>query len=455
MLPVEQVFLLVRLQSGTWNVHVTAVTESVPRADLLEISDWFSVSKNELALRCDPLNIFFHPLPSSHYALGIIYPARRNFLAFLRTPRTFYVRILIIPPKTFLEKKKHPMALFEEFWHQHQLPLVSHPPQQLVPLVPATVTPLMNQTLLKSLKENPGAMALAQLIQSLFNAECTLFSSASIIPPVILSALFDLLPIRFRPELTFSSNFFFSPKISFRLSGFDFLRPRAIQTLKQWGIPILSLEKGDKGSMETLDPWARFVYQLLETMNFDFLEQYWKIEYQTELQSPIDSQPIIWSNLHELGVSLIQAMQSNSLPYKYVSATDISNHKLEELRCVAMVDQTIPMMTHSERGGIKPMCHLRLSDRFPQCCNELAELEVYLTRWIFGDESVLPDIKKVWSLLTPKLDAEVKETMQEEIIASIHAILMSLNENGEQRLLRNAQLLELMMFFLQKQNDET
>ena len=454
MLPVEQVFYQVHLQSGNWITQISAATQDIHRADKTEIADWFTGSEKDLALRCNPFNLFFHPLPSGQHALGVIYPARQSFLSLFQQPQSFHVRVLIVSPKALFEHGNHPVALFDTLRQQQQLPFVVEPPTQLSPLVP-TATPLpINISLLETLVNRLGAMSLAQLTQSLFNAESTLFTSRSVSSLSVLSALFDLLPIHYRPELTFSSEFFFSSKNSFRLSGFSRLRKQTVRSMKQWGVPVISLEHGNKGSLETLDPWARFIYQLLQSRNFDFLERHRSIEHQQATLPSVDSQPIVWNNLHEVGVSLSKAMVSGTLPDTHILATDFPNHSLEELRCVAAVDQMIPMLTVPQSNVTKPVKDQRLADQFPQYKEELSKLETYLVRVIFGDESVLPDIKQVWMLLLTQLDEELKEALRESVIATIHAVLVPQDGDVGKRLLRHSQLLELMVFFLGSQSLE-
>ena len=449
MLPVEQVFYQVRLQTGRWTVQSTAATASVHRTDQDEIVDWFTGTEKDLAIRCDPFNLFFHSLPSGQYALGVIYPAQRGFFSLFQQPQTLNVRVLILPPKSLLEFGNHPIAFFETLRHRHQIPLVSQLPKHLLPLAPAVSPFQINSTLLETLTKRLGAMSLAHLTQSLFNAECTLFTSRSVSALSVVSALFDILPINYRPELTFSSDFFLSSKNSFRLTGFSRLQQRTVQMMKQWGVPVISLEQGNKGSMETLDPWSRFVYQLLQTQNFGFLERLWNIEYRRAMLAPMESQPIVWDNLHDVGVSLSKAMLSGALPEKYVSATEFSSHTLEELRCVAAVDQMLPMLAVAKPTGTMSIGDQRLGERFPEFREELSELEVYLVRGIFGDESVLPKIKRIWTQLLSKLDMEMRESIQEAIISMIHAVLVALEGHDTgQRLLRSSQLLELMVFFL-------
>jgi len=449
MPPVEQVFLQVRLQTTNWTAHVAAATNSVPLMDQDEIVDWFTGSEQELTIRCDPFNFFFHPLPSGHYALGVIYPAQQSVFSLWGKSQTLNVRVLIVSQNYLLERGNHPVVLFETFRRQDQIPLDLQPPQQLSPLVLTDSPVQINTSLLDTLVNRLGAMALAQLMQSLFTAECTLFTSQSVSALSVLSALFDLLPIRYRPELTFSSDFFLSPKNSFRLTGFSKLPHRTIRLMKQWGVPVISLERGNKGSLETLDPWSRFIYQMLQSRNFDFVNRYWNIKHLTSHESS-ELPSIIWDNLHEVGVELNKAMASGAVPNKPLSATDFPSHSLEELRCVAAVEQIIPMFTGPKPSVVKPLCDQRLGERFPQFREELSELEAYLVRGIFGDESVFPHIKRIWLQLTKQLELETKETLQGAIVTTIHAVLASLDGSTELRLQRGTQLLELMVFFLQE-----
>ena len=451
MPPVEHIFLQVTLQSGHWSAKVAAATDSIHHIDRDEVVDWFIGTEKELTLRCDPFNLFFHPLPSGQYALGVIYPAQQNVLSVFQKSQTLNVRILFISPKVLFDHGNHPITLFEAFRNQIpfiDLPLDLHSATPLSPLLAPASSFVLDKSLLASMQSRLGAMALAQLTQSLFNAESTLFTSRSVSALSVVSTLLTLLPIAYRPELTFSSDFFLTAKNSFRLSGVSKLQPRTLRLMKQWGVPAISLERSNKGSEETLDPWAGFVYRVLQTQNFAFLEQHHRLEHQFALLSPMESQPVFWDNLNEVGVSLNRAMLSGALPEEHVSATEFSTHSLEELRCVSAIDQMIPLLSELKSQPARTVRDQRLGDLFPKFREELSKLESYLVRGIFGDETALPKIKQIWSQLSPKIEVKAKQSIQESVIATIHAVLISLEGDTGQRLLRSSQLLELMMFFL-------
>lgn len=449
---IQQVFLQVRLQSGRWTADVGAITDAVSQIDLVEIADWFSAPEDRLLLQCNPWNLFFHPLPTGHFALGIIYKIRQRFLPFLQQSNTLNVRVLIISPQTLSAFQNHPIALFESLRQQNLIPLIAAPPQQLLPIRSGEPAVLIHLPLLETLAKYPGTMSLAQLMQSLFNAECTFFSSGSFPTISVFTVLLDLLPVSYRPELTFSTNLFFSLNNTFRLSGFSGLRKRAVQFVKQAGIPVLFLEQENKGSVETLDPWARFVYLLLQSRNFVFWQQYLHRDYHYELNvsGAAEPLPVLWSNLHETGVVLSKAILSGILPNQFILATDTPVRSLEELRCIAAVDQTIPSASVPRRKDSKSTNQQRLAERFPQFRAELIAFESYLVRGIFGDETVLPKIRRTWSQLRSQLDRESKEIIQEETVTTIHAVLMSFDDESGQRLIRSTWLLELMLFFIQE-----
>ena len=447
MLPMEQIFYQVRFLSGRWAAQVTAATKEVPLADQNEMTDWFTGTEKEFALRCDPFNLFFHPLPSGHHALGMIYPVRRSLLSLFQPPQVFNARILLVSPILLVEYNNHPIALFESLRRGHQIPFVSQPPKHLSPIISTASSSPINSSLLDTVVKRLGTMSLAQLMQSLFIAENTLFTSPSVASLSVLSVMFDLLPIPYRPELTFSSDFFFSSKNSFRLSGFSRLQQHTIRLMKQWGVQVIPLERNNKGSLETLDPWARFVYQLLETHNFSFLEQYRNVKNSTAAS---ESQPIIWDNLHEVGVVLSKAMQSGTSPEKFIAATELPNHTLEGLRCVAAVDQILPVLDKPTPDSANPVSKQRLGEQFPQYREELSELETYLVRESFGDDSALPSIKRIWTQLFRQINDKERAPIQEAVIAKIHTLFTTLDGDAEQRLQYRPQLLELMFYFLNR-----
>gem|GEM_PF-2268784 len=461
MQPVEQIFLQVQLHDAHWKSLVAAKTDAVHPVDHDEIRDWFTGSEEEVSIRCDPFNLFFHPLPSGQYALGIIYSTRKTVPETAKQSKKLYVHILIIPPQFLLDNGNHPIAMFETF--RHQIPFFapvfpaqhirSEDQEQIAPIVSATRFSPINADLMEMLTQRLGAMSLAQLMQSLFNAECTLFTSKSVSSLSVLSVLFDLLPIHYRPELAFSSDFFFTAKNSFRLSGFSKLQQRTIRLMRQWGVPVISLEQGNTGAMETLDPWARFVYQILQTKNFAFLNKQWSDQYYSAMLTPLDLEPVIWDNLHEVGISLSKAMLLGALPEKHISATEFSTHTLEELRCVAAVEQMIPMLNipltiSTKLDASEPVGNGCLATRFPQYQKELSELEISLRRAMSDDRTAVLDIRTIWNQLLLQMDADSKDSIQESIIAFLHAALNALHESTEQRLKKTANLLELMMLFL-------
>jgi hypothetical protein len=405
-------------------------------------------------IRFDTLNLFFHPLPSGDYAIGIIYPAQRGFFSFLQPPKTFYVRVLIATPQTLLEKGNHPIALFDEFRHRHKIPLVSTPPKRLVPLVPLHTPATIDVKLLESLAQTCGAQNIARLVQSLFDAECTLFTSRPVSTLSVISALIDLLPLRYRTELTFSTDLFFSLRNPFRLIGCCGNPKRSVQYAKILGFPLIALESGDCKPMGDFDPWSRFVYQLFQTRNFSFLKQQFQNEYSNFVSSAGVAfwANIFWENLHDVGLSWSKTLLRGSAePMILPRADQLSTHSVEELRCLTAVEQLIPLVEQEGKAAAtKQRTVPKLAEQFPRFQKEMNALDSDIARAVFGDETVLSRIQTTWRSLESKLNWDEKDTVREEYIALIRTILVQTPESGDtQKLLRSSQLLDLMMIFLQ------
>jgi hypothetical protein len=478
MEPVEQVFLHVRSVAGFRTVDVTATTEFVRVSDLTEIVGWFSCAETESVIRFDTLNIFFHPLPSGDYALGIISPAQRGFFSFFQPPKSFFVRILIIPPRTLLEKGNHPLALFDEFRRRRKIPIVSHAPKRLSPLLPLRSTELANRERFDAASRSPGPAAFAVLYQSLFDSECTLFHSSNIPPTAVLSVLFDLLPICYRTELTFSTELFFSLRTPFRAVGLSGSRRLAANQVKLLGIPAVFMDelmnedvKKKSGFAKTLnlDPWSRFVYRILQTRNFSFLENHLKTEHQNTV-AVFDENALSaahWEDLHRIAVSRTKALNSTavSIPERRYSNNETAvPGDREALRCFTAVEQLLPIIDQENETWIQQQTGLSspnvlqhksassLLERIPRLLGSpIAELDSFVTRALFGDESVLPKIQTIWKSAGSQMAWDEKDMIREEYLSLIRSFLVHSPEGGRTRSVqRSSQLLDLMLIFLEK-----
>lgn len=455
MEPVEQVFLRVRSADGFRTAEIVTTTELVRVSDMTEIVGWFTDTEENSVIRFDTLNVFFHPLPSGDYAIGIIYPEQRGFFSFLQPPGSFFVRILLVPPKTLLMKGNNPPALYEEFRRRRKIPLVSRAPKHLQPIQPTVSAPhLLASELLTSLAESPGPKAMAELMQSLFDSECTFLYSPRHSTMTILAGLFNLLPPSFRTELTFSSDLFFSVQNPFRLVGLCGSSRQVAGQAKATGIPLMTLESENRrrgSGKPTLSPWPHFVYDVLAQYRFDFLQRQWQADYQRNLDLSEENDPpmIAWEQLHVLAGSWTKEWNKTSDR----TETYDGLNAFEQL--LPLIDEEsrkeLPKPEGKRKERILPRSSTSPVDRMPHLRKEIQELDSLLTRFIFGDDTLPKEVRTVWQTIIAQTTQEEREILCEEYLALIRMILVSdPDPNRPRPAERSASLLQLMAILLEE-----
>ena len=458
MEPVEQVFLRVSTTHGFRTAEITTATDLVRVSDMTEIVGWFTDAEDNSVIRFDTLNIFFHPLPSGDYAIGVIYPDQRGFFSFLQPPKSFYIRILVVPPRTLLVKGNNPPALYEELRRRRKIPLVSRAPKRLAPIQPLNIPLLSDDELLTALADSPGPEAMAAVSQALFETECSFLYSPKRPILSILSGLFELLPISFRTELTFSTDLFFSVQNPFRIIGLAGPRRQVLGQAQALGIPLMVVENNEKAgtpmSPRPLSAWPRFVAEVFRQRRFDFLKQQWKHEYDQALSTFDEESPrmVDWEHLNHLADSW-RSDSLSGLPDLSETHDKKSDAPLETLenveKLLPMIDAENRRSTFSETVKTKPA--IVMAERLPHLRNEIRHFDTLLARLVFDDSRLLPEVRSTWHDLCIRTTGEERELLCEEYLGRIRSILISNSGQDTPRPERSATLLQLMSILLENE----
>ncbi len=469
MEPVEQLFLRVPPVDGGRRAEIVAATGGVRASDVTEIVGWFGNAGANAVIRFDTLHLFFHPLPSGDYALGMIYPEQRGFFSFLQPPTSFFARILTIPPRTLLEKANNPLALYEELRRRRKIPMVSKAPKHLAAIPPLPETPNgppLNRGLLEALVNSTGPDAPAGLFQSLFDSECIFLHSSKGSVMSVLAGLFELLPLHYRTELTFSTDLFFSEQTPFRLIGLGGPRRQALEWVKGINIPLVLLEPQRNRNVLTKsahrDPWPKFIQFLLQSRHraryFDFLERQWAHEYRHALSTYDEDATITpdWEHLHSLAVSWAKAarnMAGSPQPENRAIPDDMP----EAVRVLGTVEELLPLI-EEENGDVDlapgspsaDLMNFNFAENFPLLQEEFRLLDSSLAQAFFGDETVLPKIRETWKAVTARTKPEERELICEKYMALTRSVMLHGSDlDGTRRLERSAIRLELLAIFLE------
>lgn len=293
MFPIEQVVLLVKSTQYRWKAKVVSDTTGVSASDVAEILDWFTEPDLTLGT-CETESVFFHPLPSGRFTLARIIPRRDALLDCFRNTGSFYVHVMIVAPETLLQFANNPYGIaraLEE--RQAWLPLYRRP-RRLHALTLDGGGPIFQRERIERLVETYGADVLVALLQSVLDAVCTVFTCEGE-PAELIEGLLSLLPVRWRPELSFSTEPRFSLQRPVRLLGGPWIAEAGRSFAEDTGLPRFSLRKlrldnrGDGASREiftvdrhgktkgnvcpdVLDAWPQFIRNILHHKAFAILE---------------------------------------------------------------------------------------------------------------------------------------------------------------------------------------
>ena len=270
MQKIEQVFIPVSHGEGI-------SSEVIRSADVLPI-DFEAILESAASFRLpqsgafDLLNLFFHHLPSGAYAVGRLIPALSGAPVRLTRLENFYLQYMVVPPELFLRFGNNPVFLYQAVLTHARLSFVAKPGETVEPIALQRPRKWFDIPLLRGFSACPGAAPLAKLADTILHSLTTMVAGGQQ-SLYLLSAISNLFPIRFRPELTFSSGVFFAPNRHFRVIGVS-ERNGGAELSRFRPAPYLNLDRLILRPEETvpLHGWQRLICKVLETGRFEFFQ---------------------------------------------------------------------------------------------------------------------------------------------------------------------------------------
>ena len=246
MRPIEQALISVRAEEMRKEVRLLRSSDGLAEIDREEILGWSRAFEVPPDGRFDLLNLFFHHLPSGDYAIGRLTPSIPPHRSLNENApgrlRSFFIQTMIVAPETFLTFGNNPVFLYQKALSTGGLSFSTRHIPEVGPISITGENRWLDPSLLRGVCAAPGIEALTHLMRSALDAPCTLFTGG---PPAvhIISALFNLLPVDYRPELTFSTGLHFSPDRYLRLIGVSRKNPRLSEIRDRYPVPFLDLER--------------------------------------------------------------------------------------------------------------------------------------------------------------------------------------------------------------------
>lgn len=267
---VEQAVIAVKLGETTNEVALAQTTPNVAEVDVEELLNW--AERVELfGGRFDKMNMFFFPTPSGALAIGRLTPdAERP-----RDSGRFYFQTMLVAPETFYRCCANPPLIYQMALSTTRFAFYSSK-SRLRPfrfeLDELRHWGEVGETIRTGARV--GARALATLTQSVLETTQTSFATDYRAFSVV-SSLFALLPIYWRPELTFSVGVKFRGVASIRLIGATVGGAVKNVPYSQMTPQFFDLRDffDDDFDYPPTNAWATFVETALKTDRVDFINR--------------------------------------------------------------------------------------------------------------------------------------------------------------------------------------
>jgi len=500
---IQQALLSVVAEKNHWKSDLVVATDQIHATDLKELSDWFSERLPDSTFRFEATNLFFHPLPSGNMTLGRMIPKTGQVFSHLKKERSFYVHYLIVSPQSLLKFANNPIALYQHLLAENGQPFLRKPSQRLKPirlLEPASPVPLVDKRILGELNENPGPKATAVLLQTALDSVCTFFTGG---PTAIqtLYGLFNLLPLSWRTELTFSTDLHFSRSRPFKLVGIPSKANKFHVQSNDHGISFCDLDtlRNTECKNTFLEAWPLLIFHLLQRQEFGLLQKIYREEsrsvpglptadcppgsnpeelrilgnrcLRTLLTPPTDHEQIIrtWSVLRrpdsgesiDLAPFVFPDLEKTEFAVPQPSWLDSTFAEtdrpgFDEEPPVPLLDPLVPtpLATMIQQKVVKindtDSSLLKRIKKYPYLKDELRWLDSCTARVLLGDSSAQVPFRKCWSNIRRQTDTVERLELTEDYLLLIRDFMTSSSLRDEPRLLeRDINILELLDVLLE------
>ncbi len=207
----------------------------------------------------------FHPLESGCYCLSHTQCAGREYSG--RGGFKIHTRSCVIPPVLLERFGNQPFRIMQALVAAGRVAVLDPVPDQLdaIPLVgraSAVRTEEVQRTC-----EMVGAERLASLLCALLKS--TTLGIVSPFPATrLMSCVFDLLPVSFRPQFSFTTGLKVSPRRPFRVAMLPDNRDEQRQAARLIHMAQLDLQHDSPGKFAAQSGWPLLVYELLRSRQF-------------------------------------------------------------------------------------------------------------------------------------------------------------------------------------------
>jgi hypothetical protein len=339
-----------------------------------------------------------------------------------RGGKSVYTQFLVVPADVMARFANNPFAILRAAAASGALCVHETVPESLEPIELGGRAPVVELSLLAQLVREPGAAALATLVQTALASErLAIFSDVS--REQLIAALINLLPVECRMEFSFSTGLKFSPSRAVRISSLP-NEESAWRALARRGITLLRLENAAPSDDVRLDGWAAWLAETLAAGKLSVLAG--------ELEQPRPG--LTCSELGALGEQLRAASRMSKTRCEDAHArTEQTDDTAGGTTATARAARQRADQPHAGRpGGVlldapaRPSYLDELAEKLAEQPPEVLELLERIDDLVFaaisGDAQSLAELETLWPTVAGELDADLVEQSREQYLRCALAI---------------------------------
>jgi hypothetical protein len=287
-----------------------------------------------LELGQEAISYNFHPLPSGMFCISRTVPAGWEYSG--RGGVRVYTHGLIVSPEALLRFSNNPFSVIKAALAGGLFEIRDPLPVQLEPVSLVGGATTVDQNLLAELAGQPGAEAMAVLLQAARDAVC--LAVGGLVPPEkLIAGLINCLPLTHRTEYSFTTGLKFSPRRPFRLVAMP-SDPAERRWLEHHNnVSTLDLSGRTPLPLLALDGWSRFIGRMLNTGRTAFFST--QLSKRRFNLSPEDLPVLGLQLLEELDATALQNQCAASEP----STKPVNHAACDEANCPAEFPRIAPM----------------------------------------------------------------------------------------------------------------
>ncbi len=437
MQPIERVIIAIRQEETEDEVQLLETTAGISPVDLGEIMDWARALFLPTSIRqLDPLNLVFFMLPSGNAAIGQLVPQLPKVCVSSENNLTFYLKFIIASSDTFLAFGNNPTFVFQTALSAGQL---QYSPNHLLAPIELCPTPpdqennsyLVDSDLLKGLTVNPGARTMALLIQSALDSIVTYFTASSS-PLHLIMGLFSLLPIHWRPELSFSVGLQFGGEHYLRIVAHHVRYKQSFEP--DPNLPLLEIDQiiHQEDDYDLYEGWAQFVLLVLQNDSYSFFKDKILNDYQMRKhEDNISFDNILKTEeINESGFEWLYELQ-----YLQTLAPDNGDNTKQKKEYPRLeTDISYPNKMQAELEYEQPLTILsgknvlfspfqRLYAEFPERKADLQQLDALIAHVLKDDSNSIEILTKYWYIFSSQFSPEDLWIVRDEYIHFLQELL--------------------------------